>query len=246
MSRAQGPENLIERPGLRDKVRVFDDRHQAGAEVAGAVREMGLDDPIVFAIPSGGIPIGVEVALALDIELRMMPVRKMTLPFNPEAGFGAVSLWGDQVLNRSLLGSLAMDQEEIDRSREMAIERLERRIKGFDLDSGLDGLEARTAVLVDDGLASGFTMIAGVRAVKRGRPEDVAVAVPTGSGGAVARVSGVVDRLICLNVRTGPLFAVADAYRRWHDLSDEEVDRVLRRYQDRGKGGGGLSAADLK
>ena len=90
-------------------------------------------------------------------------------------------------------------------------------------------LNGKTVILVDDGLASGFTMLAAAESIRTKQPEKIVIAVPTASAGAIELLAPNVDELVCLNVRCGPIFAVADAYEKWYDLSDDEVLEFLRR-----------------
>nr|NIM44243.1 phosphoribosyltransferase [Nitrososphaeria archaeon] len=90
-------------------------------------------------------------------------------------------------------------------------------------------LGGKIVLLVDDGLASGFTMLAAARSVRKREPEKIVIAVPTASLGAINLLKTEVDEIVCLNIRTGPVFAVADAYKDWYDLSDEEVIEVLQK-----------------
>ena len=93
-------------------------------------------------------------------------------------------------------------------------------------------IRGKTAILIDDGLASGYTMLAAIRSTRKRNPRRVVVAVPTASTAAIELVSRKVDKILCLNIRSGPFFAVADAYREWRDLSDEEVVEILKRISE--------------
>ncbi len=222
-ARRELPENVIDDPDLRNSINVFSNRLEAGERLEDLIGSR-LEGPAhVFAIPSGGIPVGMEVARHLNSQLRMLPVRKLTIPGNPEAGYGAISLTGKTVFNQRLLRSLALEDEDISRSKEEAREKIERRVEEFELSTDLQDLKGRDVLVVDDGLASGYTMLCAIETVVDQHPESLAVAVPTGSARAVTRLAGNLDLVFCLNVRWGPVFAVADAYQRWHDLSDREV-----------------------
>jgi len=181
----------------------------------------------LLALAAGGIPVGHAVSERIGIALEVAVVRKIQIPWDTEAGFGAVSWDGSVVLNDALGRDLGLTASQIDncvyRTRQIVSERIQRFAKGK-----LPEILNQTIVLVDDGLASGYTMMAAVESVRKGKPRRIIVAVPTGSRGAVQLVSTKVDLLICLNIRAGPVFAVADAYEEWHDLTDEEVVRYLQ------------------
>ena len=93
----------------------------------------------------------------------------------------------------------------------------------------MPAFRGKVVILVDDGLASGFTMLAGSNSIKRKKPGKIVIAVPTASIGAIELLRPEVDEIVCLNIRSGPIFAVADAYRSWHDLTDGEVIEILKK-----------------
>jgi len=149
-------------------------------------------------------------------------VRKLQIPYEPEAGFGAVSLSGHVILNRELVEGLGLTAEDIEAAKEKALAGARGRAEALLRGRRPQQLEGKTAVVVDDGLASGYTMLAAIKQVKGLGAERVVVAVPTGSERAVKMVGREADLTICLNIRTGP-FAVADAYLNWYDLTEEEA-----------------------
>jgi putative phosphoribosyl transferase len=215
---------VYEDSSLRDRIRVFRDREEAGERLALFVRErFDLSRPVICPIPAGGIPIGVALARSLAAPLRPVVVRKIQIPWSTESGFGAVTWNGDVILNQELLPRLSLTPEEIEEAISHTRENVQERIQKFTSGRSLHGVDGSTVILTDDGLASGFTMRAAVGSIRKERPNRVMVAVPTGSLSAVRMVSAYADDLVCLNIRGGFSFAVADAYRHWHDLSDEEV-----------------------
>jgi len=183
----------------------------------------------VLAIPAGGVPVGYVLAEKLKMPFDVVVVRKIQIPWNTEAGFGAVTWDGTPILNEQLVAQLGIDEEVvkqcISRTRQMVHER-DQRLRGS---RPFPDLTGRTVILVDDGLASGFSMLAAAKSIKTRLPRKMVVAVPTGSAHAIALLASKVDQLVCLNVRSGPIFAVADAYENWYDLSDDEVLEYLRR-----------------
>jgi predicted phosphoribosyltransferase len=139
-----------------------------------------------------------------------------------------VSFDGDTVLNLPLIGSLGLSEREIRECVTRASKAVRERLDRFRGDRPLPDLRRKVVILVDDGLASGYTMLAAVRSVKKDRPQKVVVAAPTGSLSAVELLSPETDEIVCLNIRGGPFFAVADAYRNWYDVTDEEVLEILK------------------
>jgi putative phosphoribosyl transferase len=212
---------------LRDRTRVFRDRADAGRVLADRLRGEGLGDALVLAIPAGGVPVAVALADALGLSVDVAVVSKVTLPWNTEVGCGAVAFDGSLLLNTELIEQVGLDAESLRRAVEATRAKVERRLAR--LRPGRGPLRPASAVLVDDGLASGFTMRAAVAAVRRAGASRVVVAVPTGSLRTVRALDAEVDALYCANVRSGPSFAVADAYERWSDVDEAEAEALLRR-----------------
>ena len=213
--------------GLRNKLGVFRDRTAAGAYLAEALREYMDRDAVVLAIPSGGVPVGIAISSYLGIPFDMLIVRKINIPGNTEAGFGAVTLGGDVVLNEPMVASLGLSRDEIKELSEQVREELKARNHVFRQGRPWPDLKRMTVIIVDDGLASGFTMLAAVRMVRRQEPAKIVVAVPTASIDTIRRVAQEVDEIVCPNIRTGPYFAVADAYQNWYDLTRKMVVEML-------------------
>ncbi len=220
---------IVDEPSLREKVKVFRDRFDAGKLLAKDLREYcARDDVLVLAIPAGGVPVGSVVAKELDVSLDVVIVRKAQIPWNTEAGFGAVTWDGETVLNESLVEQLGLTREEIEDSISKAKRNIDERLRKFRGDKPLPQLKDKIIILVDDGLASGFTMLAAAKSARKSQPKKIVVAIPTASSGAIALLKSEVDEIVCLNIRSGSSFAVADAYENWYDLSDEEVQKILR------------------
>ena len=218
---------IVEDKNLRNKVFVFEDRVDAGNKLSESLSIYQGTDAIVLAIPSGGVPVGKEIKDALSIDLDLLIVRKIQIPWNPEAGFGAVNLDGYVIFNEPLLHSLELPENIINAQVEKTKEILMKRDELFRKGRPFPSLKNKTAILVDDGLASGYTMIAAIDFIKKRNPSKTVVAVPTGSYTTISKISPLVDYLYCLNIREGFPYAVADAYRNWYDLSDEEVVRII-------------------
>jgi len=214
---------IVEEPSYRDRTHVFRDRLQAAELLAQKLSAYADVRALLLAIPSGGVPIGYIIAKELDVAFDIAVVRKIQIPWNTEAGFGAVTWEGDVVLNDRLVEGLKLSSEVMGQCVSRAQEVVQARIKKFRGDRPFPNVKGRTVVVVDDGLASGFTMLAAVRSIRRRSPKGITVAVPTASNTAVELLIDEVDELICPNIRGGPMFAVADAYMEWHDLSDKEV-----------------------
>jgi len=218
---------IVEDKNLRNKVFVFEDRSDAGRRLSEFLKDYRGSDSVVLAIPSGGVPVAREIKNALSLYLDLLVVRKIQIPWNPEAGFGAVNLDGDVIFNEELLRSLHLPESVINAQIEKTKETLRKRDELFRKGRAFPSLSNKMAILVDDGLASGYTMIAATDFVKKRNPSKIVIAVPTGSYRTVKRISPLVDALYCLNIREGFPYAVAEAYRNWYDLSDEGVLRII-------------------
>ena len=218
---------------LKERLHVFKDRFHAGELLAEMLkRNLSLEDVILLAIPAGGIPVGYEISCRLNIPMDVVIVRKLQIPWDPEAGFGAISSDGEIVLNERLVKRLGLSQEIIEEVAEKTLRIVRDRSEKFRIVKPMLEIRGKTAILVDDGLASGYTMLAAIRSTRKRNPRRVVVAVPTASKAAIELVSREVDKILCLNIRSSPFFAVADAYREWRDLSDEEVVEILKRVSE--------------
>ncbi len=220
-------EKLVERDDLRGRTAVFTDRRDAGQVLAEMLRDDDLCDGVVLAIPAGGIPVAGPVAEACGLELEVAVVSKITLPWNPEAGYGAVAFDGSVLLNEDLVRHLGLSEEEVQRGIEETRRKVARRREALRGDGPMPDLSGTTAILVDDGLASGFTMRCALEALAGRRVSRSIVAVPTAHDEALDRVADLADAVYCANVRSAMPFAVADAYARWYDVSEEEAARLL-------------------
>jgi len=222
---------ISEDPKIRNRSGVFEDRNEAGEILAQSLESFRGKNAVVLAIPSGGVPIGLAISIHLDLSFDMLIIRKLPIPGNPEAGFGAISLEGDMILNDSLVKMLGLSDEVIEEQAELVLEELKARNRIFRGNRPQTDLKGKVVILTDDGLASGYTMMVAARMVGRQQPERIVVAVPTASLHTIDLIAEEVDEIICLNIRTGSYFAVAEAYRNWYDLSRDEVVYQLKQHK---------------
>jgi predicted phosphoribosyltransferase len=215
--------NIIELPELRDRVRVFRDRQHAGEVLAAMLSSYSKADAIVLAIPAGGVPVASVIAEQLRIPLDVAVVSKITLPWNTEAGYGAVAFDKTMRLNEDLVPRLGLTQEQIQQGIDETTQKVQRRVKRFRGNQPFPDLARHRAILVDDGLASGFTILVAIEALRKAGAQHICVAVPTGHGSALRRMAQEVEAVYCANIRAGFSFAVADAYEQWTDVAEEEA-----------------------
>ncbi|HEY9204817.1 MAG TPA: phosphoribosyltransferase family protein [Candidatus Methanoperedens sp.] len=221
---------IIEDADLRNKNYVFRDRFHAGellAEKIGFHKEY-LRNPIILAIPAGGVPVGAVIAKRLSLPMDMTIVRKLPIPLNPEAGFGSVSWDGEVTINRELARELQLSEQQIESIIARVRTDIDRRMAKFRGKKAFPDLRGRSVIIVDDGLASGYTMLSAIGSIRKYSPHEVTVAVPTASRNAIELVASRTNYLFCLNIRETIQFAVADAYQEWHDLTDQEVILIIK------------------
>jgi putative phosphoribosyl transferase len=216
--------DITDNPLLRERRFVFEDRHDAGRQLGVLVKTLpDIRDPLVLAVPAGGVPVGREVAAALGAPLSLAVVRKVRIPGSTESGFGAVTWDGQVLINEPLRAALGLSAGVVEAAVAQTRENVSARVALFTRGRPVPAMAGKTVIMTDDGLASGFTMLAAIQGIRLRNPARVIVAVPTSSATSAALVSRHADRLVCLNIRSGRTFAVADAYREWYDLEDREV-----------------------
>ncbi len=177
------------------------------------------------------MPVAIQVAAKLGAVLDIIVTRKIPIPGNTEAGYGAVTEDGAIVLNQPLVWQLGLAEAEIRLQAETVRAEIARRSALYRTSLPAQEAAGKTAIIIDDGLASGFTMMAAVESMKRRRVARTVAAVPTASGSAYDRVTPLVDELVSLVVARTPYFAVASFYRNWYDLTDEEVMGYLEAWR---------------
>lgn len=221
---------IIDNLRLREQRFVFFDRHDAGKRLGMFIRKLPhIPDPVVLAIPAGGVPVGTVLAQALGAPFGLAIVRKIRIPGSTEAGFGAVTWDGQVVINEWLRDGLGLDATTVEAAITATRNNVIERVRKFDPVVPMPALTKKTVIITDDGLASGYTMLAAVRSIRAKNPSRIIVAVPTGSASSAELVVREVDMLICLNIRSSRRFAVAEAYEQWYDLDEEEVlDEIHR------------------
>lgn len=221
-------DNLFDIPEFRNKVTIFRDRENAGEILSQMLAEYRNTDAVVFAIPAGGVPVGAVVATELHIPLEVAIVSKITLPWNTEAGYGAVAFDGTVRLNEEMVSRVGLTEKEIEEGIEKTRNKVRNRIAGFRSERSSLQVSGRTVILVDDGIASGFTMMVAVEALKKAGAIKIVIAVPTAHLENIQGLIQEVDEVYCANIRSGWSFAVADAYELWTDVSEEEVIEILK------------------
>jgi len=209
---------------------LFADRSEAGRRLAERLLRFKDERPVVLALPRGGVPVGFEVAQALDAPLDLVLVRKIGAPFQPELAVGAVVDGGraETVVNEDLVREFQIPESYIAEESARQLEEIERRRNLYLAESTRAPVEGHTAIVVDDGIATGATMEAALHATRRANPRRLVLATPVAPPDTIARLRPQADEVVCL--ATPMLFAAIGAfYEDFRQLSDEEVVDLLRR-----------------
>lgn len=210
---------------------MFENRHDAGRQLAMELGEYSGQFVVVLAIPNGGVPVALEVASALKADLDLIVCRKVPMLLNPEGSLGAATDDGTVTLNEEAIRRIGLSRQQL----EQDIIRIRADIKQRSLlyrgDRPPVRVNGRTVIIIDDGLASGFTMMAAVESVRHRQPREVIVAVPVASAMAVKHLEKVADKVVTCATSFAPKFYISDFYRYWYDISDEDVVRYLNQWR---------------
>ena len=206
----------------------FVDRTAAGIRLAAALTRYRGSNALVLGIPRGGVPVAAEVARALDAELDVIVARKAGVPDDPELALGAVTSDGTRFVNDDLIGGLGLSQEAVDGAFEKAAREAREREERFRGGRTKPKLRDRTVIVVDDGVATGATMLAALRSVRGASPARLVAAVPVGAPETCDLVAREVDELVCLE-RPAYFVAVGQFYESFPQVSDEQARELLRR-----------------
>lgn len=205
---------------------MFADRAEAGRALADRLSRFADGEVVVLALPRGGVPVAAEVARALRAPMDVIGVRKLGAPRQPELAMGAIAEGGVREVDDRTVQVLRVDDAAIDEVAARERQELQRRLREYRGDRGFPDLHGRTAIVVDDGLATGSTARVACRAVRRHDPEQLILAVPVASSQGIAALRDEADELVC--VEAPPEFvAVGRWYRDFGQVTDDEVMQLL-------------------
>jgi len=209
---------------------MFRDRTDAGRQLAERLASLDLRDPVVYALPRGGVPVAVEVAARLGAPLDLILVRKIGAPGWPEVALGAVVDGEDPqtIINDDVYAATGRDAAGLARARQAELEELERRRKRYLGDRTQLSPSGRIAILVDDGLATGATAKAALAAVKRQGAARTVLAVPVAPADTVAELRELADLVVVLEIPS-PFWAIGPFYTDFHQLTDVETVDLLQK-----------------
>ncbi len=213
-------------------VKTFRNRREAGRRLAAALGDYQQDKPLVLGLPRGGVPVAFEVARALDAPLDVWVVRKLVTPGHPELGMGAIAEGGGSVTDPLAGPVLGISTDSFEAIVELERDELERRSIRFRSGRPLPDVRGRTVIVVDDGVATGGTARAALRAIRARGPARLILAVPVGPRDRLAAIADEVDDVVCL-VQVRDLLAVGGWYEDFSQTPDDEVIDLLRRARKR-------------
>jgi len=209
---------------------MFEDRKDAGRKLAAALEQYKNSDMLVLAIPKGGVEIGYQVASHLDADFSLLISRKLPYPDNPESGFGAIAEDGSIFINQN--AALGIHPRIIDEIIEYQKKEIKRRIKVLRNNRPLPDLRQRTVILIDDGIAMGSTMRAAIKLCRAAKAKKIIVAAPVAGESIAREIKKIVEGIVILEI-PGFFYAVAQVYINWHDVSDQEVLKIMEDWRGR-------------
>ncbi|MFH1651892.1 MAG: phosphoribosyltransferase family protein [Chloroflexota bacterium] len=212
---------------------LFENRFDAGRQLAEKLMPLKDKNAVVVAIPNGGVAVALPVALALNADLDLVISRKIPLPLSPEGGFGAVTDDGTLTLDDEVVQKFGLTPTQIEYQVNQVRAGIRQRSLLYHSGKRPVVVADKIAIIIDDGLAAGYTMTAAVNSVRKRRPRQVIVAVPVGPADTVRRVEKVADAVVTCAVGKESRFYVSDYYRFWHEISDQEVVQYLKEWRIR-------------
>ncbi|ABO51815.1 phosphoribosyltransferase [Desulforamulus reducens MI-1] len=205
---------------------MFENRIDAGQRMAVALEKIKIENGIVMAIPRGGVVVGAQIAQRFQIPLDIIIPKKIGLPHNPEIAIGAVTEDGTAIYNEKLINDLNLTPKELEPIVKKIVKEIERRRILYKGKSEPAVLSNRHAILVDDGIATGATVIAALRSLQKSGCKKITLAIPVAPPDTVERLEKEVDHLICL-VSQEPFYAVGQFYKNFCQIDDDEVISLL-------------------
>jgi len=207
---------------------MFQDRRDAGKRLAEKLRHLKDKKPVVLALPRGGVPVGFEVAATLDAPLDVLLVRKIGVPWQPELALGAVTD-GDKpetFINKELASALSISDDYIREETARQVEEVERRRRIYCAGRAPLDIAGATAVVVDDGIATGATMRVALQAARKRNPARLVLATPVAAPDTIDQLRALADEVVCVEMPAG-LGAIGFYYTDFHQMKDEEVTGIL-------------------
>ena len=205
---------------------IFENRQEAGKQLAQKLRKLVRDRPIILALPRGGVPVGYEIARLLHAPLEVIVVRKIGAPDNSEFGIGAIAEGGIKILDEPVVEFIGLSKKELNKLIKKEEKELRRRVAIYRDNKQLSDLSGRTVIIVDDGLATGITARAAISSVKQKKPKQIIFAAPVCAYETIQDLGLLKDKVICL-VAPRDMVAIGLWYQNFDQLSDKQVKEML-------------------
>jgi putative phosphoribosyl transferase len=215
---------------------IFENRYDAGRKLAEKLTEYAGKSAVVLGIPNGGVAVALGVALALDADFDIVISRKIPLPQSPEGGFGSITDDGTIILDEELIRKTGLTLQQVNEQISRVKSNISHRSSLYYEDRPPVVVAGRTVIIVDDGLATGYTMQAAIESLRHHKPKRIIAAVPVGPAHAVKDIQKVADRVVTCVIGNQSVFYVADYYRHWYDITDSEVLSCLKEWKIRRNG----------
>jgi len=209
---------------------IFEDRHDAGKKLSNRLAKYKRKGTVIIALPRGGVPVGYEIARSLNAPLYVLPVRKLGLPHNPEYGIGAIAKGGVLYIDEKTVTAFDIPYDVIEAIAKKELQEMSRQENLYKIDQQLPILTDKIVILIDDGLATGVSAKAAIKAIKNQNPRKIIFAVPGCPLEAASEFRNLVDAFICLEKRK-KFTAVANLYNNFRQVTDEEVITLLKKAQ---------------
>jgi len=212
------------------KTIIFENRREAGRQLAMALINRGYkgENTLVLGIPRGGLVVADEVAKALSAILEVIIARKLRAPYRPELGIGAVVDGNHILLNEELVRTVGANQEYLNREIAFQKEEIERRLRFYRGHRPASEVAGKTVIVVDDGIATGYTFRASLESLRQRHPDRLVAAAPVAARDSIEMLTAFADEIVCLNTPLS-FFAVGAWYQNFEQVSDEEAVAILRR-----------------
>jgi predicted phosphoribosyltransferase len=205
---------------------IFEDRQHAGRLLAETLATMNIGDPVVLAIPRGGVVVAYEVVKRLGCSMDVIIPRKIGAPFQPELAVGAVTEDGTIYVNKDIVAAIGVSESYLESEAQNQLREIKRRAQVYRKGAQPTAVSGKTAILVDDGVATGATMKAAILSLKKYSPKKIIIAVPVGAKETIDEFRKQVDEIVCLHIPES-MYAIGEFYRNFEQTTDQEVVSFL-------------------
>jgi putative phosphoribosyl transferase len=203
-----------------------------GKLLAARIKKMNIKNPIVLAIPRGGVPVAKEIALEIHAPLDLVITRKIGFPGQPEFAIGAVTQEGEVILDQQTIRTMAVSREYLKEEAAAQTKEIQSRLERYRGKRPYPDLTGNDVIIVDDGIATGNTVQAAIESVRLKKPKSITLAVGVAPPETIRRLSGKVDSTVCLDTPE-PFYAIGEFYESFEQVEDEEVKQALREVNSR-------------